>query len=343
MTSKAAAAAALRRADRAAQSALKAAGYSSFPGSYERKTPNRTSSDAAPLCLKRSDSKEHLARMLLASCELHAATEKLRQHRCTEDHLEMLESRIREVEGTRAIIAAARNQSSRRPASNPPGSLLNEYALTNDEQIINVSTSDSSASTSVPQSTTSSVQVRRPSDRNARGSQQNTRHGQPRRHSTSVATRQFKGRSQGREETSITTIAPAAPPTQILQSKSNRTSSIYKHGTSHTSVLETPSPYAEGSQQLAHSSQPQQSSAAERPAQPRQRTVVLRPFSCPAESEGSDCACCLAPMCAGDALLTFPCGGEHVFHADCLLKWMEASVERSTCPLCRSWAGSRKR
>lgn len=67
------------------------------------------------------------------------------------------------------------------------------------------------------------------------------------------------------------------------------------------------------------------------------QVVELRPFRCPAESVGDDCACCLSSIREDDLVLAFPCPARHVFHSGCLLKWLKAAGTKSTCPMCRSW------
>jgi len=72
-------------------------------------------------------------------------------------------------------------------------------------------------------------------------------------------------------------------------------------------------------------------------------TIELRPLACPTEVIGSDCACCLCPLADGQGVLEFPCRSHHVFHTECLHRWLRAAGTRMTCPMCRSWPrGGRK-
>ena len=45
-----------------------------------------------------------------------------------------------------------------------------------------------------------------------------------------------------------------------------------------------------------------------------------------------DCPVCFNPMLPGEELVGLPCFEDHVFHKDCLWKWLGS---HSTCPLCR--------
>jgi len=75
------------------------------------------------------------------------------------------------------------------------------------------------------------------------------------------------------------------------------------------------------------------------PANRSWRTIELRPLACPPEVIGSDCACCLCPLADGQGILEFPCPSRHVFHAECLHRWLRSAGARTTCPVCRSWPG----
>jgi len=44
------------------------------------------------------------------------------------------------------------------------------------------------------------------------------------------------------------------------------------------------------------------------------------------------CAICLADFAYGERLRALPCDGEHVFHEDCLKRWLKTNP---TCPCCR--------
>lgn len=67
------------------------------------------------------------------------------------------------------------------------------------------------------------------------------------------------------------------------------------------------------------------------------RVIELKPRPCLPEELGSDCACCLCTLAAGELVLAFPCPARHVFHAGCLQRWLRAAGTSTTCPMCRSW------
>mmetsp|Transcript_58247 Transcript_58247/g.162400 ORF Transcript_58247/g.162400 Transcript_58247/m.162400 type:complete len:300 (+) Transcript_58247:118-1017(+) len=75
-------------------------------------------------------------------------------------------------------------------------------------------------------------------------------------------------------------------------------------------------------------------SPAPRP-RPAPRVLELRPKACTAEDAGKDCACCLATMLPGDALMSFPCPAQHRFHAGCLTQWLRLS-NAGSAPLVRA-------
>lgn len=64
--------------------------------------------------------------------------------------------------------------------------------------------------------------------------------------------------------------------------------------------------------------------------------IEMRPSPCSDTRAGSDCACCLAPMCKGESTLAFPCRVRHTFHTNCLQRWLRKAGPAATCPMCRS-------
>ncbi|KAG6424058.1 hypothetical protein SASPL_114470 [Salvia splendens] len=50
----------------------------------------------------------------------------------------------------------------------------------------------------------------------------------------------------------------------------------------------------------------------------------------PTVEGGGDCAVCSEGLCLGGAAKRIPCG--HVFHHDCILRWLSVVC---SCPLCR--------
>ena len=48
--------------------------------------------------------------------------------------------------------------------------------------------------------------------------------------------------------------------------------------------------------------------------------------------EDKSCCICLLDYNVGEDLRKVPCGGEHLFHEDCLFAWLQT---KKTCPMCR--------
>ncbi|XP_059067120.1 uncharacterized protein LOC131858127 [Cryptomeria japonica] len=47
----------------------------------------------------------------------------------------------------------------------------------------------------------------------------------------------------------------------------------------------------------------------------------------------SECSICTEPFQVGDDARQLPCHESHIFHARCLVQWLE---RRNTCPICRT-------
>ena len=48
--------------------------------------------------------------------------------------------------------------------------------------------------------------------------------------------------------------------------------------------------------------------------------------------EEKGCGICLLDYNVGEELRKVPCGGEHLFHEECLFTWLQT---KKTCPMCR--------
>ena len=51
-----------------------------------------------------------------------------------------------------------------------------------------------------------------------------------------------------------------------------------------------------------------------------------------AEDSSKECIICFADYEEGDKVVTLPCATQHVFHEDCITKWLKTN---NTCPLCK--------
>ena len=60
--------------------------------------------------------------------------------------------------------------------------------------------------------------------------------------------------------------------------------------------------------------------------------AVMAPAECVECVECVECAICLCEPTAGETVTTLPCG--HEFHARCIRKWLDSSIE-GVCPLCK--------
>lgn len=67
----------------------------------------------------------------------------------------------------------------------------------------------------------------------------------------------------------------------------------------------------------------------------------LKPTCCSRDLAGRDCPCCLMAITEGSKVLSFPCPGNHLFHAGCLTEWLRIGGRKFTCPVCRAWPRGR--
>lgn len=70
---------------------------------------------------------------------------------------------------------------------------------------------------------------------------------------------------------------------------------------------------------------------------PKPVVVELQPVPCMPRCVGEECPCCLGRLERTDVVMCFPCPAQHVFHSQCLIKWLRSAGSRSTCPMCRAW------
>ena len=71
-----------------------------------------------------------------------------------------------------------------------------------------------------------------------------------------------------------------------------------------------------------------------------ERTVTLRTLENVEALGESECPICREDYAAGDRVIKMPCAHTHVFHRECVARWLRKD---DSCPLCRSslpiWLG----
>mmetsp|Transcript_89044 Transcript_89044/g.191071 ORF Transcript_89044/g.191071 Transcript_89044/m.191071 type:complete len:359 (-) Transcript_89044:52-1128(-) len=325
MAAKAAAAAALQRAEAAACKAVAEAGLEGpgpglrtggrCPGAHRRSggalhvgADRRSASDAPwdPL-----GGSERLAQYLRASNQLHSAGGKLQDRRSNEEeHLARLDRQLAEVEKTRALISAVLGgHQGKTPRSAAP---QGEGARAN-AALVRLETSCPSLPSTAgvacdgrgtpPQGEAAAPKPPRPASLLALPAAA----GPPPRSS---------GGAGAGPPAAAPTAAPAAAPGRPLQ----------RRQVAAAAAARTLSPASGGSS-----------------GSTAWCTVELRPAPCPPELVGTDCPCCLGVMREADLTLAFPCPARHSFHAGCLQRWLRAAGANTTCPMCRAWPRGRRR